>query len=896
MAYDIGPKIGIEGEAEFRQAINGINTNLKTLGTEMMAVTSKFDKNEKSTESLTEKNKVLNKQIDEQKSKLSELEKGLSAAADKYGENDKVTQGWRQAVNKATADLNNMQREVESNTKAINEFGSETQDTTNKTNKFSDMLDGLGKGLSNIGKVVGPAAVLGIKAIGAATVATVTGMVGLTESTKEYRNDLSKLEQNATTAGNSFNIMKEELSGLNALTGETDSSIEALSNLMATGFSDNQITQAVDALSGAVIKFPDTLKMESLSDSLQETIATGAATGQFSELIGRLGGNVETFNKSMEGATTQAERQQVALDFLSKSGLTELNAQYKETKKNMLSASEAQFKLNDSMANLATAVEPTIATMKGGLADILSNLVDVVTGTDGATKKFSESITTFATNLLTQVTNIIPTISTTLEALVPSIVTGIVEALPLLAQAAVNIVSTLVASITNLLPQLVPAAVGILQTLVTGITQSIPNLIPAVISIVTGLADMITNNIGTIVDMGISLILALVQGIADSLPSLLVEVPRIINEFSNTLYAQLPKILQAGIQIIGILAKGIIDSIPTLVANIPQIILAIVNVITLYNWWNLGSSVITKIGDGISGMKGNIGTIAKELAESVLKGIKNIFSGGVNIGKYLIEGLWNGITGAKDWLLSNVKDFAVNLIGIFANAWGIASPSKVMTEYGKFLDEGLAIGINGNANKPIGAMNSVAGSINQSLQSITDTIGVTTEAIKNMASAATMSQIISFNNLSSEEQANRRTSNKNQRDNFYIANKDEINAISKRQNVDIDVAQDMLRKNFELGIPKYANGTNFHPGGLAWVGEYGKELIELPRGSKVYTNKQSTEITKIGEGIVNGLSNVLSSQTLPNAVIQVVLDSKIIAQAIYDPLKEVSKQRGVALG
>ena len=67
MAYDIGPKIGIEGEKEFRNAITQINTNLKTLGTEMMAVTSAYDKNDKSLESLSSQNKVLNKQVDEQK-------------------------------------------------------------------------------------------------------------------------------------------------------------------------------------------------------------------------------------------------------------------------------------------------------------------------------------------------------------------------------------------------------------------------------------------------------------------------------------------------------------------------------------------------------------------------------------------------------------------------------------------------------------------------------------------------------------------------------------------------------------------------------------------------------------------------------------------------------------
>jgi len=40
-------------------------------------------------------------------------------------------------------------------------------------------------------------------------------------------------------------------------------------------------------------------------------------------------------------------------------------------------------------------------------------------------------------------------------------------------------------------------------------------------------------------------------------------------------------------------------------------------------------------------------------------------------------------------------------------------------------------------------------------------------------------------------------------------------------------------------VPQYAGGTTYHPGGMAWVGEFGAELVELPRGAKVYTAGQS---------------------------------------------------------
>jgi hypothetical protein len=44
-------------------------------------------------------------------------------------------------------------------------------------------------------------------------------------------------------------------------------------------------------------------------------------------------------------------------------------------------------------------------------------------------------------------------------------------------------------------------------------------------------------------------------------------------------------------------------------------------------------------------------------------------------------------------------------------------------------------------------------------------------------------------------------------------------------------------------IPKWANGTNFHPGGLALVGERGPELVSMPRGSRVTPNHAMGGVT-----------------------------------------------------
>ena len=122
MADDFGLKIGLEGEKEFKKALADINQSFKVLGSEMELVASQFDKQDKSVEALTARNTALNKEIDAQKQKISTLEQALKNAAESFGENDKRTQNWQIQLNKAKAALNGMEKELDTNEKAIREM------------------------------------------------------------------------------------------------------------------------------------------------------------------------------------------------------------------------------------------------------------------------------------------------------------------------------------------------------------------------------------------------------------------------------------------------------------------------------------------------------------------------------------------------------------------------------------------------------------------------------------------------------------------------------------------------------------------------------------------------------------------------------------------------------
>ena len=124
---DFGLRIGLEGERDFKAALRDINQAFKVLGSEMALVTSQFDKNEHSVGALTSRNTVLTKEIDQQRDKVFTLRAALDNAAASFGESDKRTQNWQIQLNKAQAELNNMERELRDNNTALAAFAKDSK-------------------------------------------------------------------------------------------------------------------------------------------------------------------------------------------------------------------------------------------------------------------------------------------------------------------------------------------------------------------------------------------------------------------------------------------------------------------------------------------------------------------------------------------------------------------------------------------------------------------------------------------------------------------------------------------------------------------------------------------------------------------------------------------------
>jgi len=569
-----------------------------------------------------------------------------------------------------------------------------------------------------------------VKAAAKALTAYTTAATGLAtatfasiESTREYRNDLAKLEQGAKTSGNSFSEIKKELVNLTALTGESDSSIEALSNLMSAGFSDTQIKSAVESLSGAVIKFPDTLKIESLADSLQETIATGAGTGQFAELIERSGASLDDFNNGLANCSGEAERQQYALQWLAESGLAQVNAEYEKSHKALLDYEKAEQAVNEANSKIAQSAMPIAASFKKGYAGVLAAFADVLTGVDKTGAEFNAKISVFLSNiagmavqylpvLLTAVNTIIQSVVTNLpmllETILPplitgfnSLITGLVEMLPeilpILLDGFVMLFSSLIDSVNLVIEQLIPMLPEIITQISTALIENLPvlldgalqlflgliqsldqvieQLMPMLPELITNLCDTLINNIPAIISAGFDLLIGLIQGITECIPTLVQKIPEIVDSIVGAFSNNIGELIKAGIDLIIALAEGLPQAIPQVVMAIPQIITAIINALMEQDWLQVGIDIVRGLADGLIDGVNIIWDKIKEMASSLLSSIKSAL--GIHspsklfrdkVGIFLAQGVGVGFVDEMDKVTKDMQNALPTSFDTMVNA------------------------------------------------------------------------------------------------------------------------------------------------------------------------------------------------------------------------------------
>lgn len=155
MATNIGAKVELAGEREFRQALSQINTSLKTTASELKLVTARYSENADSVAGLTAKNEALQKKLDQQREKVETLRKALENAKVQYGETDTKTLKWQQSLNLAEAELIQVEKELKDNSAALQEAQKNMEKYGLSTDEVAESNRSLGEIVVDLADKVG---------------------------------------------------------------------------------------------------------------------------------------------------------------------------------------------------------------------------------------------------------------------------------------------------------------------------------------------------------------------------------------------------------------------------------------------------------------------------------------------------------------------------------------------------------------------------------------------------------------------------------------------------------------------------------------------------------------------------------------------------------------------
>lgn len=401
MAYDIGPRISITGEKEFNQQIKNINENLKLYGSELKAVSSQFAENEKGQDALIAKNSILENQYREQTKKISlyqeqvekqtkalkEQEEQIKKLTDEYGENSIEVQKAKKsysdtesnikklntAINETKAVTNKLSKEIDDNNKSLDEMDQGLRDAKTGLEKLGNEVDDVSKKLNDAGDSAEQfTAAFASEKIADVSGQIIDGMKSVVDESKEYLKIMGSLETSSQLAGYSAEETSETYKMLYSVLADEQSAATTTANLQALKLEQDELMRLTKGAIGAWSKYGDSIPIDGLAESINETVKVGKVTGTFADVLNWAGTNEDEFNEKLIKTQDETERTRIILDELTNQGLLESADAFRENNKALIEANEAQADYKDEMAELGETLMPIFTMLTNGMSAIIS--------------------------------------------------------------------------------------------------------------------------------------------------------------------------------------------------------------------------------------------------------------------------------------------------------------------------------------------------------------------------------------------------------------------------------------------------------------------------------------------------------------------------------------------
>lgn len=368
-------------------------------------------------------------------------------------------------------------------------------------------------------------------------------------------------------------------------------------------------------------------------------------------------------------------------------------------------------------------VSASFAVFGAGLMMIGAGLTAVSSGIMSFSAVTSTAIGMFVNAvkmMLQQLITLIPSLATSLAEGFVVFLEQIASLAPRFVEAVTTIIHSFLEAFDKNVPDIVKAGVRFIVKFLDGIAEAMPKITNSAVNIITGFLDGISSNMDKIVQSGFNLVISFINGLANG-------IRQNTEAVRTAIWNLCTAILEAFMSFFGIhspstvmeaqgvnLIQGLINGIKGMGGAVASAIVTAVSQ-AFARAKNFGSKFMTAgrnfVSGIITGIKSRASLIGTNIKTAITKGISAI---GSLVGKFktaglnLIKGVANGIRSGASHLISATGSMASKALQHFKSKLGISSPSKVFAEAGRWIPEGIVVGINKTSNNVKKAVGSLA--------------------------------------------------------------------------------------------------------------------------------------------------------------------------------------------
>lgn len=323
---------------------------------------------------------------------------------------------------------------------------------------------------------------------------------------------------------------------------------------------------------------------------------------------------------------------------------------------------------------IAAGIAAAAAIIAAAGPAIQAALIGIFTAIENAAPAFGNAVASLVRSLIPAVSELLTLAGVAIRQFISQIYQIVKQKMPELVGIVTMVVSGILQVLRNIWPEFLKTILDMLGQFFLAIGENIPKFAAAFQLILTGFIDLIKTNVPLIIEAFLALLQAMIDGLTTKIPDLMKSGANLIAAMINGIAAQSVIIINAAWDAVITFINGFADAIdqkgPELQAAVNKLI----------------SAIIRFIKNGLTGMANTFAPHAS------------------SIGRNIINGVVNGVTGAAGALYNKLRNVASSALSSFKSTLGIHSPSRVFATAAGFIVAGIVQGIDKNQSDAVDAM------------------------------------------------------------------------------------------------------------------------------------------------------------------------------------------------